>query len=344
MSTVTKAHSITDVAQAAGVSTTTVSHALSGKRAVSAGTRQRIYEAIDRLDYRPNLVAKSLRNQKTNSVALLVADIANPYYPAVARAVHDGLNSEGYVSIIGNTDGEPAAERTFLREMVSRGVDGIIMQPAALSVPDIRAIVGRAMPLVLIAHERGTLLADQIGTDDSLGISEAVEHLVSRGLTDIAFVSGREVEPLATARLATPGIVRLAAVRKAAKAFGTAVPDHWVEHATYTRDGGFAAGSRLLAGGKRPQVIMCANDLMAFGVIDAVRAAGLAVPDQVAVVGFDDVDTANLITPRLTTIVNPAVRVGAACALTLLRRIAAGPDAPYERHLIPTHLVVRESA
>lgn len=340
----TKAHSITDVAQAAGVSTTTVSHALSGKRAVSATTRQRIYEAIDRLDYRPNLVAKSLRNQKTNSVALLVADIANPYYPAVARAVHDGLNSEGYVSIIGNTDGEAAAERTFLQEMVSRGVDGIIMQPAALSVSDVRALIGRAMPLVLIAHERGTLLADQVGTDDGRGIAEAVRHLVGRGWTDIAFVSGREVEPLATARLATPGIVRLAAVRKAARSFGATVHDDWVEHATYTRDGGFAAGARLLADPLRPRVIMCANDLMAFGVIDAIRAAGLAVPDDIGVVGFDDVDTANLITPRLTTIVNPAASVGAACAATLLRRIAAGPDAPYERQLIPTHLVVRESA
>ncbi len=340
----TKAHSITDVAQAAGVSPTTVSHALSGKRAVSATTRQRIYEAIDRLDYRPNLVAKSLRNQKTNSVALLVADIANPYYPAVARAVHDGLNSEGYVSIIGNTDGEAEAERTFLREMVSRGVDGIIMQPAALSVPDIRAIVGRALPLVLIAHERGTLLSDQVGTDDCRGITEAVRHLVHRGLGDIAFVSGREVEPLATARLATPGIVRLAAVHRAARACGATVRDEWVEHAPYTRDGGFAAGARLLAGDPRPRVVMCANDLMAFGVIDAARQAGLGVPEDVAVVGFDDVDTANLITPRLTTIVNPAALVGAACAATLLRRIAAGPDAPYERQLIPTHLVVRESA
>lgn len=226
----TKAHSITDVAEAAGVSATTVSHALSGKRAVSASTRQRIYEAIDRLDYRPNLVAKSLRNQKTNSVALLVADIANPYYPAVARAVHDGLNSEGYVSIIGNTDGEAEAERTFLREMVSRGVDGIIMQPAALSVSDVRALIGRALPLVLIAHERGTLLADQVATDDSQGIAEAVRYLVAKGRTDIAFVSGREVEPLADARLATPGIIRLAAVRKAARACGATVRDDWVEH------------------------------------------------------------------------------------------------------------------
>ncbi len=340
----TRAHSIADVAQAAGVSATTVSHALSGKRAVSAATRQRIYEVIDRLDYRPNLVAKSLRSQKTNSVALLVADIANPYYPAVARAVHDGLNSEGYVSIIGNTDGEAHAERRFLQEMVSRGVDGIIMQPAAMSVSEVRSIVGRVMPLVLIAHERGSLLADQIGTDDARGIADAVRYLFDKDLTDIAFVSGPEVEPLTTARLATPGIIRLAAVRKAVKSCGGKFRDNRVEHATYTRDGGFEAGSRLLTAFDRARVIMCANDLMAFGVMDAVRAAGLAIPGDVAVVGFDDVDTANLVTPRLTTIVNPAAQVGAASAATLLRRIAAGPDAPYERQLIPTHLVVRESA
>lgn len=338
----TQAHSITDVARAAGVSATTVSHALSGKRAVSPATRERIYEAIDRLDYRPNQVAKSLRDRKTHSVALLVADIANPYYPAVARAVHDGLNSEGYVSIIGNTDGLEVAERTLLREMISRGVDGIIMQPAALSVAEILSITGQS-PLVLIAQEPGILLADQVSTDDGHGITEAIEYLTAKGLTNVAFVSGPEIEPLATARLVTPGIIRLEAARQAVRACGGRIRDDWVEHATYTRDGGFAAGSRLLGSPHRPQVIMCANDLMAIGVIDALLLAGLSVPLDVAVVGFDDIETANLITPRLTTIINPAAQVGAACAAMLLRRMATGPQAPFHRQLIPTVLVVRNS-
>ncbi|MFI5614404.1 LacI family DNA-binding transcriptional regulator [Amycolatopsis sp. NPDC051903] len=327
--------SIQSVAAAAGVSPTTVSHALSGKRAVSEETRKRILEAIEDQNYRPNMVAKSLRSRRTQSVALLLVDIANPYYPALARAIHDGLEAEGYVSFIGNTDGDAETERKLLEEMVARGVDGIVMQPVALSAAEVREIVGPATPLVITTTEDGDIPADTVLTDDVRGLTEAVRHLRDKDVHELAFIGGLEG--------ASAGPLRVDTFRAAASAAGADVRDDWVEHAPFTRDGGTEAAARLLARPDRPRAILCANDLIAIGAIEAARRAGLRVPDDVAIVGFDDIDTASLVTPALTTVVNPASAVGEACAATILWRVESGPDAPYRRTTLPTRLVTRQS-
>jgi LacI family transcriptional regulator len=333
--------SIASVAAAAGVSPTTVSHALSGKRTVSADTRERILKAIEEQNYRPNMVARSLRSRKTNSVALLLVDIANPYYPAVARAVHDVLAIEGYVSFIGNTDGDAATERSLLEEMTARGVDGLIMQPMALSAAEVREIVGPAMPLVIIGSETGETPADWVGTDDTGGLTEAVAHLARKGVRDFGFIDGPAEAVTESPRLAG---FRAAGFRAAVAAADLEVREQWIEYGPFAREGGAAAAARLLDRADRPRAVLCANDLIAIGALEAAREAGLRVPDDIAIVGFDDIETAALVTPRLTTVVNPAPAVGDACARTILWRVENGPDAPYRRTLLPTRLVVRESA
>lgn len=330
-----RASNIADVAAAAGVSPTTVSHALSGKRPVSAATRERVLKAIEELDYRPNLVAAGLRKQRTHTVALLVADIANPYYPSVARAIQDDVTAAGYVTLIGNTDGEPQTERTLLREMLARGADGVIMQPMSTSAAEIRQIVGPNFPLVLIS-DSGQSVADSVGTDDAVGIGDAVRYVVSLGIRELGFVSGPDGR--------SPGTARLAAFKAAVQALDLPVRNEWIAHTPFTRDGGFTAGQALLSLDKRPNALLCANDLIAIGVLDAARTAHLAVPEELAVIGFDDIETADLVTPRLTTIVNPAALIGEACAKALLRRIELGPTAPYQRAALRTSLVVRTSA
>ncbi|MGI8329788.1 LacI family DNA-binding transcriptional regulator [Actinomadura scrupuli] len=327
--------SIASVAAAAGVSATTVSHAMSGKRAVSADTRKRILEAIEQQGYRPNMVAKSLRSQRTQSVALLLVDIANPYYPAVARAVHDVLATEGYVSFIGNTGGDAETERRLLEEMVARGVDGVVMQPMALSVAQVRDIVGSVMPLV-ITEADGDVAADCVVTDDARGLTEAVGYLVQKNMRELGFIVGPPG--------AVTGPLRLAVFRAVVAAAGLEVPERWIEYGPFTRDGGAAAAARLLSRADRPRAVLCGNDLMAIGAMEAARMAGLRVPEDVAIVGFDDIETADLVTPRLTTIVNPASAVGDASARTILWRVENGPDVPYKRIILPTHLVVRQSA
>lgn len=327
--------SIQSVAAAAGVSPTTVSHALSGKRAVSEETRMRILEAIEEQNYRPNMVAKSLRSRRTQSVALLLVDIANPYYPTVARAIHDRLETEGYVSFIGNTDGDARTERNLLEEMMARGVDGIVMQPVALSAAEVREIVGPGTPLVITTTEDGDVPADTVLTDDVLGLTEAVRHLRDKDVHELAFIGGLES--------ASAGPFRVETFRAAASAAGAAVRDGWIENAPFTRDGGAEAAARLLACRDRPRAILCANDLVAIGAMDVVRRTGLRIPEDVAIVGFDDIDMASLVTPALTTVVNPASAVGEACAATILWRVEHGPHAPYSRTVLPTRLTTRQS-
>ena len=332
------------VALRAGVSPATASNALSGARHVAEGTRRRVFEVAEELNYHPNLIARSLRRQETKTLALLVADIANPYYPAFARAVHDRVDAQGYVSLIGNTDGDPEAELRVLQQMRSRGVDGVIMGTMALSPEKIRDVLGPVIPLVLLngesldsdGDEPRAFRADEVGTDDFIGIGEAVGYLQGKGAQDIAFISG-PVE-------SRPGAGRLASFRTAMVSAGLSLENEWVEHASaYTLDAGFDAAQRLLSRHKRPAAIMCANDLIALGVLEAARDQDLRVPADLAVVGFDDIPTAKLVTPRLTTIINPATLVGYACADALMRRIEH-PDLPFGHVSLPTHLVVRASA
>ncbi len=335
---------IKDVALRAGVSPATASNALSGARPVAEGTRQRVFQVAEALNYRPNLVARGLRRQETRTIALLVADIANPYYPAVARAIHDRIGAHGYVSFIGNTDGDAETEVRVLEEMRSRSVDGVIMGTMALSPERIRSVVGPTMPLVLLTgesvespqHEIRRLRADEVGTDDAIGIREAVEHLGSNGLTEIGYISGP--------RDSIPGIDRLRRFREAMTAAGLDVNEEWIAYAAgYTLDTGYDAAERLLSRPTRPTAIMCANDLIAIGVIEAARDHQLNVPADLAVIGFDDIPTAKHITPRLSTIINPATLVGYACADALMRRIEH-PDVPFEHTALATHLVARASA
>ncbi|WP_411093609.1 LacI family DNA-binding transcriptional regulator [Streptomyces sp. 049-1] len=328
--------SIESVATAAGVSPTTVSHALSGKRAVSESTRQRIMTAIEEQNYRPNMVARGLRSKRTLSVALLLVDIANPYYPAVARAVHDVLAEEGYVSFIGNTDGQALVERQLLEEMVARGVDGVVMQPMGLSSAEVREVVGPLMPLVVTTTDPGEVPADSVLTNDALGLDEALAHLMANGKHSFGYIAGPSD--------AAAGPLRADVFRQVLTAAGATIRDRWTETAPLTRSGGAQAATRLLGRVDRPSAILCANDLIAMGATEAARAAGLRVPEDVAVVGFDDIDMADLVTPRLTTVVNPAAEVGDACARTILWRVANGPAAPFRRIVLKTRLVVRESA
>lgn len=325
---------IADVASEAGVSPTTVSHALSGRRPVAPATRARIMNAVERLDYRPDRLAVSLRTQRTQTLAFIVPDISNPYYPASARALLNGVNEAGFMTLIANTDGDPKGERAVLQEMVARRVDGIVMHSLAISTADLRTIVGPDLPVVVVGGLSGPLATDLVVTVDSAGIGEAVKYLHDSGVRDLGFIDGPEGN----------GMYRLTAFRSAAHALGMNVHDDWIGHTPFTREGGFAAAMSLLHGDRRPAAIMCANDLIAIGVMDAARALNITIPRDLAVIGFDDIETAALLTPQLTTISNPASLTGATCAELLLERIALGVDEPYMTRVLPTSLVLRESA
>ena len=325
---------IADVARHAGVSKTTVSHVLSRRRPVSLVTRARVEDAIRELGFRPDGVARSLRTRTSHMVALIIPDITNPYYPMVARGLEDGLGESIYRSLICNTDRHPEREVQFLEDVCDRGVDGVVLDSFTLSGERLVELLPPGVPLVRV----GTTAIDHPGfdtvhADDEQGAFDATDHLLRRPSRRVAMVQG----PPGAGGRRNEGYLR------ALRAAGRSEPE-LVLSGERTRSGGAAAMRRLLALPDPPQAVFCANDLMAFGVLDAARAAGLDVPGDLAVAGFDDIEAAAMAHPPLTTVSSPAYETGLLAA-TLLKERMLGVYRDEPRTVtLPCRLIRRATA
>jgi LacI family transcriptional regulator, galactose operon repressor len=327
---------MTEVAARAGVSVTTVSHVLSGRRPVADATRTRVLQVIEELGYRPNTLARGLRSRRTMTVALIVPDLTNPFYPMIQRGLADVLRPAGYHAVVCNTDGTREEEISFLREMATRQVDGVVIAAFELTRKDLLAH-GGTVPLVLLGGGPfDAELGDLVRTDDEGGMAHAVRYLLEQGRRRPAYVGGT----LHTG----PSDRREAGFRRALAEAGHTVEESLVIRGAYTREAGRAAGEVLFGRPDRPDGIACANDLIAIGVLDAARAHGLGVPDDVAVTGYDDIEAASLVSPALTTVLNPARQVGRACGEALLRRLTAVEAESPREIVIGNSFVRRESA
>jgi LacI family transcriptional regulator, galactose operon repressor len=326
---------IADVARHAEVSKTTVSHVLSGKRPVASTTRDRVERSIVTLGYRPDGPARSLRTRKTQMVALILPDITNPYYPVLARGLEAGIEPDGYRAFICSSDGDPARERAYLHEVCDRGVDGIVLDSFHLTVDDLHAATGGRLPLVWIGgapmEHPGV---DSIRSDDAAGALAATTHLIERGHRRIAMLDGP----------AGSGVARRDGYMRALADAGLRPHPEPSPRTDWTRAGGRRSASSLLSMTPRPTAIFCSNDLTAIGALDAARDAGLRVPDDVAIVGFDDIEPAALVTPALTTVVNPALDIGRMAATLLAERMVGAYDGPARTLTLPSPLVVRGSS
>jgi LacI family transcriptional regulator len=325
---------IGDVAMHAGVSKTTVSHVLSGQRPVAPATRERVEVSIRELGYRPDGLARSLRTQRSHLIALLIPDITNPFYPTLARGLEAGIGGTGYHVVICNTDAGPADELEFVAEMCDRHVDGIVLDSFGVKVDEVRHVTGPDLPVVWIGADReGHPGIDIVRSDDEQGAFDATTHLLGRGRMRIAMIDGAPGS--GTAR--TDGYRR--ALATAGRPMGTTI-----RHGGWTREGGASAMRSLLEEDPRPDGVFCANDLMAIGALDALLAQGCRIPDDVAVVGFDDIDAASMISPSLTSVVNPAFDTGRTAASLLMERITGAYDGPQRVVTLPCRLVERQSA
>jgi LacI family transcriptional regulator len=326
---------ISDVARHARVSKTTVSHVLSGKRPVSATTRDRVERSIDALGYRPDGLARSLRTRRTHMVALIVPDLTNPYYPSLARGLEAGIEPDGYRAFICSSDGDPDRERAYLREVCDRGVDGIVLDSFHLTVDDLHVATGGRLPLVWIGgapmEHPGV---DSVRSDDDAGAYEATKHLIDRGHRRIALIDGPPGS----------GTARRDGYRRALADAGLAVYPEPSPRTDWTREGGRAIVAELLALDPPPTAIFCSNDLTAIGALDAVRDARIAIPDELAIVGFDDIEAAALVTPALSTVVNPAIDIGRTAAAMLTERMTGGYAGPARTVTLPSPLIVRGSS
>ncbi len=332
-----------DVAARAGVSIKTVSNVVNGQR-VLPETQRRVQEAIDHLGYRPNLSARSLRQGRTGVIALAIPDLASPYFADVATSVISAADARGWTVLVDETGGNRERELLVLEGIRSPLIDGAIFSPLVLGSDDLAAR-NRQVPLVLIGERLPADAVDHVTIDNVAAAATAVEHLLAGGRRRVALI-GAQPPTSATARL------RLDGWRQALRAAGLPEEPTLIQpEDTWTRLGGYTAARELLARDARPDALFCCNDLLAVGALRALREAGLRVPDDVAVVGVDDIEETRFTAPPLTTIAPDKSRIATRSVDLLALRIdeararpaggeAAGPHA----ELVDFSLVVRGSS
>lgn len=323
-----------DVAEAAGVSVATVSRVLSGNRPVRPEIATSVREASERLGYRTHYVARALRRQSTQTVGMVVPYIANPFFPGVVQAVERSLHAGGHALFLCDSQDDPEIEADRVRALVDRRVDGLLVIPcdAEASAEAVRE-AARRVPLVQLDRCVEGVEGDHVGVDDAAGIAVVLDHLWACGRRRLVFVGAHE-------SISTAG-ERLAAYRRGAVRFH---PDSQQDVLLddFSIEWGRRAAQRLSARRQLPEAIVCANDLIALGVVQRLRAARLEVPRDVAVTGFDDIGFAALGDPPLTTVRQPVEAIGEESVRLLLGRLAGEEAAPQRVRLAP-ELVVRAS-
>jgi LacI family repressor for deo operon, udp, cdd, tsx, nupC, and nupG len=328
--------SLKDVATLAGVSIKTVSNVVNDYPYVSTLTRARVKAAIEHLGYRPNLAARNLRTRRTGMLALAIPQLDNAYFAELARDVVDVARDNGYTVLIDRTDGDSTQERELLDSIGAR-VDGIIFGPLALSPRELAAYPGKT-PLVLLGERVSRWSADHVGADSVAMASCAVQHLISLGRQRIAAVGHQPQRWASTSRQ------RLAGYRKTLRAAGLPTDPRWVVPTpTHFRRHGVDAANTLLALENPPDAIFCFNDPLALGVLRRLHEVGVRVPDDIAVVGVDDIEDGRFSVPTLTTVAPDKREIAARAVGLVLERINDESDEPPREVVVEHHLRIRES-
>jgi LacI family transcriptional regulator len=325
---------LSEIAKATGFSIPTVSRVLSNSDyPVSPPTRQRIMDVAQALGYRPNISARSLRTDRTNSVGIIVDDILSPFVPPIVRGIQDCLNEFDYLSLIVNTDWDPKQEVEAVNTLISRPVDGLIF----VEYPHIaiHETLGKSnKPYVFVHRLFGSSIKNSIVPHDRYGAALAVRHLVALGHRRIAYINGLESWHSAQRRLA--------GYKDELAAHGIDFEPNLIQPGDWEFEGGYKAAKNLLKVKEQPAAIFSANDLMALGAIHAIQDAGLNVPADMAVVGYDNREFARIVRPRITTVSMPVYEMGKAGAGLLLRQLTEGRQ-DVEEVKIKGQLFIRES-
>jgi LacI family transcriptional regulator len=328
-----------DVARRAEVSQALVSYVLNDKHTVSVPeeTRRRIMDAIEELGYVANPQARSLRTRKTDTIAAIIPDITNPFYPAFARGIQNVAEQRGYNLILSNTDGDPEKERQQLINLGRGHVDGAILAMWNPPADVVRSLLQFGLTLAALSTYQGPVLGiDSASSDNRAGARAAVAYLIGRGHRRIAVIGGEHDTP--------PHRDRVAGYHDALNAAGI-MPDPALIHSSkFNEEGGYRAMRDLLRLDPLPEALFAANDLMAIGAMTAIHETGLRIPDDIAVVGFDDIPAARLVTPQLTTVAQFADQLGRQLAEMLFTRLEGrAPEEP-QHVIMPYELIIRHSA
>lgn len=304
---------IRDVARLAGVSVATVSRVLNKNGYVNKETEQKVARAIEQLRYEPNAVARGLAGKQTGTIALILPDISNPFFPEIARGVEDIAQAQGYTVILCNSDDQGSKEKSYIEVLKKKYIDGIIFASNTLEEDDVERM--RKIPLVVLDRAPASGLCSVIRSKNFEGAKLAVNHLLEAGCRKIAHIYGPK--EYITAK------ERMAGYEEAVKSFPWYAPSLMVP-GDFRIDGGLMAVQALFD--KHPDVdgIFAGNDLMAIGAIKGLRRLGIRVPDDIAVCGFDGIGLTEITEPELTTVAQPIYEMGALATKVLIEKIEQG--------------------
>jgi LacI family transcriptional regulator len=310
-----------DVAALAGVHAATASRALNPETRllVSDETASRIVAAADSLGYRPNTVARSLRTRRSHTVGVLIPDLNNPLFPPIVRGIEDRLAADGYVALIGNTDSDDDRERLVFERMLARHVDGFVSATAHLKSPLLAEAAAIGTPVVLVNRSAKDYGFPAVSVDNERGIELAVSHLVRLGHRRIAHIAGPQD--------VSTGLSRYRGFVDAMAAHGLEVePDLVAQASAYSLEEGDRCGRALLDPALGCTAVAASNDMLAVGCYAALEAAGLSCPQDISVVGFNDMPFIDRLRPPLTSVSFPHYQVGAEAGRLILEQIAAASD------------------
>lgn len=324
-----------DVAEEANVSVTTVSHVINGTRFVSEELRKRVLETMKRLDYRPNILARGLRVGKTNTIGLIVPDNSNPFFAEVSRVVEDVGFDSGYNVILCNSDGNLDKELTYIDVLVAKQVDGIIFIASSSQSEHLRLLVSERIPVVVADREMPDLDVDLVLVDNSRGGYEATKYLLELGHRRIGCIAGPSD--------ITPSAERIKGYRQALSEFDVPFGEDLIVRGDFQFEGGKKAMSQLLALPKPPSAVFICNDVMAIGAMGSIRSVGLRIPEDVSIVGFDNIGQASATWPPLTTIAQPIEQMARIATELLIRRLTGSADPERRRIVLEASLVIRGS-
>lgn len=326
---------IYDVASRAGVSPATVSRVLNARTDVSPVLAGRVHAAVEELNYRPNGVARNLRKRATTVWGLIISDIGNPFFTAMVRGVEDAAHEAGYSLVLCNSDDDLDKEQRYVEVALAEQMAGVIITPASEAATDLAALLDRNIPVVAVDRRLARGDVDTVLVDNVRGAQLATDHLIEAGCRRIACITG----PTRT----TTAAERLEGFQQAHKKAGLDVDPALVVQENFKEDGGYDGAQQLLRLDRSPDGIFVANNLMTVGALEALVDAGVEIPHDMLMVGFDDIPWARLTRPRLTTVNQPTYDMGREAGRLLAARIAA--EAGVARTIVlPPSLQVRESS
>lgn len=325
---------IREVAKMANVSPSTVSRVLGGKVPVAEETKNKVLAAIAELNYRPNIVAQSLKGARFRSIGLIVPNVRSLVFPAAIRGIEDVAMKHGYIVVLCNTDEDSEQERAYIEGLRSRLVDGFIFSTARPDYKNIKALEAENFPMVLLIRQMG-LSTNAVVVDNFGGAYQATKYLISRGLKRIGLINGSLDIQLYQERFE--------GYKKAMEEGRLPLPDGAVLHGVYGWEDAYRETRRMLDDGIKVDAFFATNDPKAAGVMRAIKDSGLSIPQDISVMGFDNIDIAPLLDPPLTTVAQPFYKMGAKACEQLIRIIEGKRRSKPKIETFPAKLVIRGS-